>query len=44
MVALVKDEDMQKKIASKFESEGVPVITAQLGINAVDNEKFRLLK
>ena len=44
MVALVKDADMQKKIASKFESEGVPVITAQLGINAVDNVKFRILK
>ena len=44
MVALVKDADLQKKIASKFESEGVPVITAQLGINAADNVKFRILK
>ncbi len=44
MVSLVKDADMQKKIASKFESEGIPVITAQLGINAADNVKFRILK
>jgi len=44
MVALVKDTMMQKKIAAKFESENIPVITAQLGVNAVDNVKFRLLK
>jgi len=44
MVALVKDTATQKKIAAKFESEKIPVITAQLGINAVDNVKFRLLK
>ena len=44
MVSLVKDEEMQKKIASDFESEGIPVITAQLGTNAVDNVNFRILK
>ena len=44
MVALVKDPAAQKKIASKFESENIPVITAQLGINAVDKVKFRILK
>lgn len=44
MAALVKDPAVQSKIAGQFESEGVPVITAQLGVNAVDNEKFRLLK
>ena len=44
MVSLVKDKVMQKKIASKFESENIPVITAQLGLNAVDKAAFRLLK
>jgi len=44
MVALVKDPALQKKIASQFESEKIPVITAQLGVNAVDDVKFRLLK
>jgi mevalonate kinase len=44
MVALVKDPAMQQKMASAFESDDIPVITAQLGINAVDNVKFRLLK
>jgi mevalonate kinase len=44
MVALVKNPAVQKKIALKFESENIPVITAQLGINAVDNVKFSLLK
>ena len=43
MVALVKDPAMQKKIASEFESESIHVITAQLGINAVDDVKFRIL-
>lgn len=43
MVALVKDPDVQKETARNFESRGVPVITAQLGTNAVDNEKFRIL-
>ena len=44
MVSLVKDEDMQGKIASQFESEGIPVIKAQLGLGAVDSVKFRILK
>ena len=44
MVALVKNPAVQKKIASKFEAENIPVITAQLGVNAADDVKFRLLK
>ena len=44
MVALVKNSAMQKKIASKFKSENITIITAQLGINAVDNVKFRILR
>ena len=44
MVALVKDQDMQQKIAGTFEKEGVPVIAAQLGLNPVDDIDFRILK
>jgi mevalonate kinase len=44
MVALTADPGIQKIIARSFEDEGIPVITAQLGTNAVDAEKFRLLK
>ena len=44
MVALVKDLDMQAKIAGTFEKEGVPVITAELGLNPVDDVDFRILK
>jgi mevalonate kinase len=44
MVALVKNPAMQKKIAAKLEAEKISVITAQLGINACDDVKFRLLK
>ncbi len=44
MVSLVKDLDMQEKIASEFDREGIPVIKAQLGLNAVDGVNFRILK
>lgn len=44
MVALVKDEDIQDKIASTFKKENIPVITAQLGLNPVDSVDFRILK
>ena len=44
IVALVKDPSMQKKIVSKFESEKISVIAAQLGVNAMDNIMFRVLR
>lgn len=43
MVSLVKDR-IYEEISRNFETEGVPVITAQLGTNAVTDKKFRLLK
>lgn len=44
IVALVKDLSMQRNIMEKLKSENFPVIAAQLGINAEDNVKFRILK
>jgi mevalonate kinase len=44
MVSLVEDPDMQNKIAAEFEKDDIPVIKAQLGLNAVDDVNFRILK
>lgn len=44
MVSLVESPEMQDKIAADFEKDDIPVIKAQLGLNAVDNENFRILK
>lgn len=44
MVSLVKDIDAQCRIASEFEGQGVPVITAELGTNPQDDVQFRIVK
>ncbi|MDR1389789.1 MAG: hypothetical protein LBJ31_07405 [Treponema sp.] len=44
MVSLAEDPDIQKNIARDFEAGGVPVVCAELGINTMDTEKFRILK
>jgi len=44
MVSLVESPEMQDKIAADFEKDDIPVIKAQLGLNAVDDVNFRILK
>lgn len=43
MVSLVESPEMQDKIAADFEKDDIPVIKAQLGTGAIDNENFRIL-
>ena len=43
MLALTPGEELQNKVASVFEAEGVPTIKTTIGGTPTDNTRFKIL-